>query len=171
MTLELIGTRGLAERTASGRKWHLLDLTRERLDFPDLKRRVRAKADKWRADLVLIEQAGSGYPLRQQLRTDDRAHGARYQYRQPRADKVTRFEAQTARLETGCYLIPARAPWLEEFRRELLAFPNGRYDDQVGSLVQFVEWSASQRGSSFVERDSRTGRRLRVKRPQERPYR
>lgn len=152
-------------------RWYLLDLVRERLDFPDLKRRVRAQADRWRADLVLIEQAGSGYSLMQQLRFEDRVEGARYQYRKPRADKVTRFEAQTANLETGRYLVPTHARWLEEFRRELLAFPNGKYDDQVDSLVQFLDWSASQQGSNFVERDPRTGRPLRCNRPAGRPLR
>jgi predicted phage terminase large subunit-like protein len=152
-------------------RWHLLDLVRERLDFPDLKRRVRAQAERWEADLVLIEQAGSGYPLMQQLRFEDRVHGARYQYRKPRADKVTRFEAQTANLETGRYLIPAHAPWLEEFRRELLAFPSGKYDDQVDSLVQFLDWAASQQGSNFVCRDPRTGRSLSSRRPPGRPFR
>ncbi len=150
--------------------WYLLDLTRERLDFPDLKRRVRRLADRWKADLVLIEQAGSGFPLMQQLRHEDRM-GGRYQYRKPRVDKVTRFEAQTAQIETGRYLLPVRAPWLEEFRRELLAFPKGRYDDQVDSLVQFLEWSSSRQGSGFVERDPRTGRPLGTNRPQGRPFR
>jgi len=149
--------------------WYLLDLARERLDFPDLKRRVRGLAERWRADLVLIEQAGSGYSLIQQLRHEDRI-GSRYQYRRPNGDKVTRFEAQTARIETGRYLLPVRAPWLEEFRRELLAFPKGRYDDQVDSLVQFVEWSASRQGSGFVNRDPHTGRTLWVNRPQGRPF-
>ena len=79
-----------------------------------------------------------------------------------------RFEAQTARLETGKYRIPEAAPWLAEFRRELLAFPMAKYDDQVDSLVQFLEWSASPRGTGFVERDPRTGRPLRVQRPQSR---
>jgi predicted phage terminase large subunit-like protein len=150
--------------------WYLLDLARERLDFPDLKRWVRRLADCWKADLVLIEQAGSGFPLMQQLRHEDRM-GGRYQYRKPRVDKVTRFVAQTAQIETGKYLLPVGAPWLAELRRELLAFPKGRYDDQVDSLVQFLEWSSSRQGSGFVERDPRTGRPLGINRPQGRLFR
>jgi predicted phage terminase large subunit-like protein len=149
--------------------WYLLDLIRERLNFPVLKRRVRGAAERWRADLVLIEYAGSGIPLVQQLRQDD-PRGARYSTYKPRQDKVTRLEAQTARLETGRYRVPADAPWLGEFRRELLAFPMGKYDDQVDSLVQFVEWSASARAEGFVERDPVTGRPRRVMRPQQRTF-
>ena len=151
------------------KQWYLLDLIRERLDFPDLKRRVRGAAEHWRADLVLIEYAGSGIPLVQQLRRDD-PRGRRYGAYTPRQDKVTRLEAQTARLETGRYRLPADAPWLGEFRRELLAFPMGKYDDQVDSLVQFVEWSASARAEGFVERDPVTGRPRRVARPQRRTF-
>jgi predicted phage terminase large subunit-like protein len=151
-------------------RWHLLALTRDRMDFPDLKRRVRAQADHWRADLVLIEQAGSGYPLIQQLRHEDRARGARYQFRKVKEDKITRFEAQTAQLETGRYLVPAQAPWLTDFRRELLAFPSGKYDDQVDSLVQFVAWASSRHGSGFLARDPRTNRPLGRPRPSGRPF-
>src|SRR3954469_7939613 len=130
--------------------WYLLDVLRERLDFPDLKRRVRGLADRWNADLVLVEYAGSGISLVQQLRQDD-PRAWRYTGYRPRQEKFMRFEAQTARLETGKYRVPQAAPWLAEFRRELLAFPMGKYDDQVDSLVQFLEWSASSRGEGIVE--------------------
>lgn len=142
--------------------WHILEVVRERLDFPDLKSRVRAKAEAWNADLVLIERAGSGLPLLQQLRIDELASGGRrvrsYNAMTPRLDKRTRFEAQTAWLEAGGYLLPGQAPWLEAFRRELLAFPAGRYDDQVDAFVQFVEWSRSTRARAFLDRDPITGR-------------
>jgi predicted phage terminase large subunit-like protein len=146
------------------KRWYPLDLCRERFDFPDLKRRVRHLAERWKADAVLIERAASGIPLFQQLRQED-PRSWRYFSRHPRLEKVTRMEAQTARLESGRYLLPSDARWLTDFRRELLAFPKGKYDDQVDSLIQFVEWSASPRGEGFVERDE-TGRPLRVYRPE-----
>ncbi|UZF94882.1 phage terminase large subunit [Bosea sp. NBC_00550] len=149
-------------------RWHLLDVIRERLDFPELKRRVVGLANKWNADHVLIEHAGSGISLIQQLRHEETRYW-RYHGTKPRLDKATRLEAQTARLETGQYLLPTEAHWLSEFRRELLAFPMGKFDDQVDSLVQFLEWSASPRASGFlVERHPETGRPLRVNRPQRR---
>lgn len=145
-------------------RWYLIDLCRARFDFPDLKRRVRALAERWNTDAVLVEYAGSGISLVQQLRQEDPRYW-RYSGRQPRQDKLTRMEAQTARLETGRYVVPSAAPWLADFRRELLAFPKGKYDDQVDSLVQFLEWSSSAQGEGFVERNPITGRPLRVARP------
>lgn len=102
----------------------------------------------------------------QQLRQEDDRRPGRYGVMKPKLDKVTRLEAQTARLETGRYVLPTSTPWLESLRRELMAFPMGKHDDQVDSLVQFVEWSASPRVTGLVECDPRTGRPLRVNRPQ-----
>lgn len=148
--------------------WHILEAVRERLDFPDLKSRVRGRAMAWNADLVLIEKAGSGLPLLQQLRLDEQEQGGhrghRYISVTPRLDKRMRFEAQTAWLEAGGYLLPGRAPWLEAFRRELLAFPAGRYDDQVDAFIQFVDWSRPPRVSAFVDRDPVSGRRSGLRR-------
>ena len=33
----------------------------------------------------------------------------------------------------GLY-VPARAPWLQDLKAELLAFPRGKHDDQVDAL-------------------------------------
>jgi hypothetical protein len=35
---------------------------------------------------------------------------------------------------------PREASWLGPFRHELMAFPNGRNDDQVDSVAQFLDW-------------------------------
>ena len=36
--------------------------------------------------------------------------------------------------------LPKEAPWLADFEAELLAFPSGRYDDQVDALLLFLDW-------------------------------
>ncbi len=45
-------------------------MLRERLIFPDLKRRVVAEAERHAADAVLIEDTGSGSPLIQDFQTE-----------------------------------------------------------------------------------------------------
>jgi predicted phage terminase large subunit-like protein len=44
----------------------------------------------------------------------------------PVGDKVMRMNGQTARIEAGSVYLPQRAPWLDAFRSEVLAFPAGR---------------------------------------------
>jgi predicted phage terminase large subunit-like protein len=46
------------------------------------------------------------------------------------------MSAQSAIIENGEVFLPLRAPWLEAFRTEVLAFPHGVHDDQVDSMSQ-----------------------------------
>ena len=48
--------------------------------------------------------------------------------------------AESAKIEAGQVHLPRKAPWLDEFKKEFLAFPNGHHDDQVDSLSQFLNW-------------------------------
>lgn len=117
------------------RKWYLLDVLRKRLDYPDLYRAVCDLRRRYAADRVIIEKAGSGHALIQELRATNRlrAHAAR-----PVTSKEDRFNACLAEVEAGHFLLPQEAPWLDEFRNELRAFPHGRHDDQADSFSQFV---------------------------------
>ncbi len=63
---------------------------------------------------------------------------------QPKGDKVQRMEAQSARIEAGQVFLPKDAPWLGDLLNELLAFPKGKYDDQVDSVSQFLNWMSAR---------------------------
>ncbi len=118
-------------------KWHLLDVLRERLDYPDLKRAVVRLWRTWSADKVLIEDAGSGKSLWQEFRTSGPFTPLMWAVRQ---GKEERFVGCLAEIEEGRILLPTNAKWLDAFKSELRAFPSGRYDDQVDSLVQFIQF-------------------------------
>ena len=45
--------------------------------------------------------------------------------------------------ESGNIWLPKEAPWLADFQSELLAFPNGKYDDQVDALLPLLDWFAT----------------------------
>ena len=51
---------------------------------------------------------------------------------------MDRLIAVLPSIERGHVLVPKSAPWLDAFRSELQAFPNGIHDDQVDSLSQFL---------------------------------
>lgn len=128
-----------------GDKFYLLDVDRARRDFPALKRRVVELARHWRAQTILIEDKGSGTALIQQLRSE--SHGTPFPTAfLPKDDKLTRLHAQSARIEAGHVYLPEKAPWLEDLRVELAAFPQGRHDDQVDSISQFLAWFFERRG-------------------------
>ena len=64
--------------------------------------------------------------------------------RRPEASKVERMVAQSAKIEAAHVHLPKEAAWLDTLLHELLAFPNGRHDDQVDSVSQFLKWSSQQ---------------------------
>ena len=125
--------------------YYLLDVFRGRLQYPDLRRKVASLAAKYGAETILIENAGPGMALLQDLRRD-LPHGmARPIGQKPEGSKADRMVAQSAKIEAGHVHLPKEADWLDTFLLELLAFPNGRHDDQVDSVSQFLKWT-SQRG-------------------------
>ena len=64
--------------------------------------------------------------------------------RQPEGSKADRTVAQSAKIENGHVHLPNQADWLDSLLLELLAFPNGRHDDQVDSVSQFLKWVARE---------------------------
>jgi predicted phage terminase large subunit-like protein len=120
---------------------YLLDVVRERFDFPDLRRAVLAQYQRWRPSSILIEDKGSGTSLIQDLRAQ------RFPVISISADqdKITRLYTVQPKFESKCVLLPRNAPWLEDLVAELLAFPNGRHDDQVDSISQALNWIERRR--------------------------
>ncbi|MEX1303682.1 MAG: phage terminase large subunit [Rhodovibrionaceae bacterium] len=123
-----------------GKENFLLDLWRGRLAYPRLKRKAIELQRTTGAGTVLVEGAGLGLSLYQDLLEDSPAHFPRPIKITPCADKVTRMESQSAKIEAGGVLLPKEAPWLNSFLHEVLAFPKGRHDDQVDSLSQYLGW-------------------------------
>ena len=146
----------------SGDHWHLLDVYRAQLDYPDLRNAVIRLRAEWAADKVIIEDAGSGKALWQELR-------ARGPFRplmwRPAGSKEERLRGQLGQLEDGRILFPREAPWLDTYLHELRAFP-GRHDDQVDSTTQFLEFAMQRDAWVTVPTDPETGRRLYVRRKQ-----
>src|SRR6201988_3920609 len=120
-----------------GKDLFLLDLFRQRLEYPALKRAVRELRSLFGANEVLIEDKASGTQLIQELIADG-CHGVtRYQ---PTTDKIMRLISQTGVIENGFVHIPETAPWLAEYLHEMTVFPKGKHDDQVDSTAQFLDW-------------------------------
>jgi predicted phage terminase large subunit-like protein len=122
--------------------YYLLDVFRDRLQYPDLRRKVVRLAAEYDAKTILIEDAGPGTALLQDLRQNLPEGMVRPVGQKPQGSKADRMVAQSATIEAGHVHLPREADWFDTFLLELLAFPNGRHDDQVDSVSQFLNWSA-----------------------------
>ena len=56
------------------------------------------------------------------------------------ATSTTALSAQSIKFENGRVLLPRQAPWLDEYVREITGFPGTKYDDQVDSTSQALEF-------------------------------
>lgn len=120
----------------SGPNVILLDVTRGRWDFPELKRIAKEHYDKWNPDNVLIEAKATGITLQQELRrmgipVTMYSPGGR----RSGQDKVSRAHSVAPILESGMVWAPD-TDWAEELVEECAAFPNGDNDDMVDSTTQ-----------------------------------
>jgi predicted phage terminase large subunit-like protein len=114
---------------------YLVDLWRGQLSFPDLIQRALFLEQKFKPDGIVGESVGSGLAFCQELR---RRLGLRLQDYTPKHHKTVRAESITPMIERGEVFLPKDAPYLESLRNEIIAFPRGRNDDQVDSLVQLL---------------------------------
>ena len=127
-------------------EYYLIDVLRQKLEFPELNKLVSSHAGKHSANTILIEDQASGSSL---IQTAKRNGLQGVVAIRPDTDKATRMFRQTPKLEAGSLILPKSAPWLSDFLEEYLAFPGGRYNDQVDALSQFLEWRANSESCFF----------------------
>lgn len=127
-----------------GQLIYVVDVWREKVEFPALLKMAIARARTFSANVLLIEDQASGTQLLQALKAAQE-NGVQYPTRRrPEADKWTRLSGVSSMIEAGQLLLPVEAPWLADFKAELLAFPSGRHDDQVDALSQLLTWARDQ---------------------------
>lgn len=144
---------------------YLIDVYREKLEYPFLMQNVIRLARKYGASSVLIEDKASGQQLIQSLRAND---SEEYDFAiigiMPRYDKITRLMLCSPLFEQGRILVPESASWLNAWEEELAAFPDGKHDDQIDSMTQFILWKESvlkaKGGVTYATRSDMRGWRM-----------
>lgn len=139
----------------SGKRYYLLDVFRERLPFPELQKAVFSQRKKWKADLVIVERAGSGISLHQNIY--DPSTRPWIVTKKPEGSKQDRASQQSPKFERGEVFVPREGPWVSVFLDELGAFPHGKHDDQVDSAVQFLAAVDSNRLLVLADQARRRG--------------
>ncbi|PTM51469.1 phage terminase large subunit [Phreatobacter oligotrophus] len=132
--------------------FYVLDVARAKLTYPALRLRAIELAKRHRPQILVIEEAGVGVGLVQDLRRE-RLNPIGIT---PRESKDDRVRFQSPKFESGRVLLPSRAPWATDLVAELLGFPHGAHDDQVDALCQAL--AASDRPQVRVSVYDRFGR-------------
>ncbi|NTU85399.1 MAG: phage terminase large subunit, partial [Chloroflexales bacterium] len=112
-------------------KVYVLDVFRERLETPDLKREVERLAAAWSPRVILIEDASSGIAIQQMLRRETRLPIVAVPPH--KGGKLAHARANAPYFESGRVAF-CPGPYLPALERELLAFPAGANDDQVDAI-------------------------------------
>jgi predicted phage terminase large subunit-like protein len=121
--------------------YYLVSCWRGRVEFPELKKRMKWLADEWNPAQILVEDRASGQSAIQELK---------YATTLPiipikvDRDKESRARASTGVIEAGKVFLPESAPWLNDYVDELAAFPNGVNDDAVDSTSQALNYLRHQ---------------------------
>ena len=153
---DLASSQGENSDYSVGTIWHyrhnqfyLLNVVRRKLTYTDLCIEVIHQAMDSGANLVLIEKAGVGPALIEEVQ---RASKINIIPIVPTKDKVTRMIPGTADIEAGKVALPADALWRAEFEKECAEFPYGKHDDQVDSLSQLLDWARNHqdKGQEFA---------------------
>lgn len=121
--------------------FYLVDVLRQRMEYPELKRSTIAQSEKWKPDLILIEDKASGQALIQELQTSTQLP---IMPTMPVQDKITRLSVTTPKIEAGKVFLPKGKEWVDDYVKEMILFPNVLHDDQVDSTSQFLKWTTMQ---------------------------
>jgi len=117
--------------------YYLLDLVRDRFEYPLLRDTALELANRFKPHEILIEEASTGIALAQELRErgDFFINPVKIE-----RDKIGRLYVQQGKFAAGRVWFPRSAPFLPELERELLTFPQSRHSDQVDSISQALSY-------------------------------
>lgn len=124
---------------SDGQRLWKLDMVNERLQFPEVERRLKSLQDEHNLGIV-VEDVPWAKPLIQRLRLPRDQHGAGcwgvIGLEPEGRSKLNRAKAQAPRVEAGDLLLPEGGsrhygPWVGEFIEAMVKFPNAAHDDIV----------------------------------------
>lgn len=126
-------------------KYILLNVFRDRMEFPELKKAAVEQYELYRPNEVWIEDKASGISLIQELK-----RGTRIPIKEIKADKdkLEYINSITPLIEQGkVYLVDdkslptlptGQAGWLKDFMNECEEYPNVEFDDQIDIMAKFL---------------------------------
>jgi len=111
---------------------YVLECMRGHWTNNQIQTRVAGLAERYTANLIIVEDTAIGPALVQDLRAKLRTPTVA---QSPKGTKEDRLWARVGLFEAGKVLLPIDQPWSADFEAELLGFPGAKHDDQVDALV------------------------------------
>jgi predicted phage terminase large subunit-like protein len=142
------------------RNHYLADVIRKQVEFNDMCVLIDQTAKRWeritgRIDALLVEAKGNGLAY-VQLKASGGAPAPLIAIEVGNTDKEFRFDKVSPMFESGAVHLPNRSLWLADYEKELIAFPNGKNDDQVDMTSQYLDW-ARKKGRRGTKKLGGTG--------------
>jgi len=117
---------------------YILDVFVRKMEYIELRAEASKLAATFKPNAVLVESAGSGIALGQELSSRGvpviKISPAR------QGDKSFRFEKVTPLMEAGKFHVCSFKPWCGAYVDELVTFPAAKHDDQVDATSQLLNW-------------------------------
>ena len=111
----------------------LLDAFKDRMEFPELKKKAFEMWKEWNPDTLIIEKRAAGAPLIHELRMMGIPLSEYTPYKGQ--DKIARVNSIADLFASGVVWRPDTR-WAEEVVEEMASFPNGDHDDLTDSASQ-----------------------------------
>lgn len=119
----------------SGNNFYLLYMTRGKWDFVETVRQIKHVCQLFpMTSEKLIERKANGHAIIQFLQGEVQGIIPC----DPKEGKEARLYASSFVFEAGNVYFPASMPWVKDVISELLVFPNGKNDDIVDTITQFI---------------------------------
>lgn len=137
----------------SNNNYYLLDVFCDRLEYPDLKRKIIQLHERDQTSAVVVEDKASGQSLIQEL---TRSTVLPIIAQKVDRDKIARVNAIAPTVEAGKVFISHSAPWVADFVMETSQFPNGAHDDRIDAFCHGLNYLINSSSSVGV---ATTGRK------------
>jgi predicted phage terminase large subunit-like protein len=123
-------------------KYYLGEVFKEKLSYPELKKKVINLAIKYSPKHICIEDKASGQSIIQDLRNEGYINIIAIK---PKFDKITRFASIIPYFQSSRILFPKQATYLNMILDELIKFPSTKHDDVVDSISQAINYLINQK--------------------------
>ncbi len=119
--------------------YYLLDVWKQKVEFPDLKRMVVSLHAKFHPNAILVEDKASGQSLIQEIQRETLLPLIPIKIG-PGDDKSSRAYAVTPLIQAGRVHLLEGASWVADYVASHASFPNAAHDDDVDSTTQALNY-------------------------------